>query len=144
MEQDHKGKAAVTTEDHLEEDLLQIPSQQYALISVVSPESHQKHTMCALKIRGVFATREDATHHVKRLQQTDSVFDIFLVDMYKWLPIPPNAEHIEDKQYHEDALNEIIQGHKEAQWNARQHFEERKREEMQAPMTIKEEVIEDP
>jgi len=120
--------------DHLEEDFVQIPSQQYALISIVSPTSTQQHKACALKIRGVFSTKEDAQHHVKRLQQADNTFDIYLVDMYKWLPIPPNDDAIQDKEYQETMLNDIIQGHKEQQLRAKQHFEERKRESLE-PMT---------
>ena len=130
-----KGKEKVGEYiDHLEEDFVQIPSQQYALISVVSPTSNQKHNACALKIRGVFSTKEDAQHHVKRLQQADNTFDIYLVDMYKWLPIPPNNDAIEDKEYQETMLNEIIQGHKEQQLRAKQHFEERKRDSLQTTL----------
>jgi len=116
--------------DHLEEDFIQIPSQKYALISVVSPKSTQKHSVCALKIRGVFSTKEDAEHYVKRLMQADDTFDVYLVDMYKWLPIPPENDMIEDKVYQEEMLNEIIQGHKESQLQAKQHFEERKKDSL--------------
>jgi hypothetical protein len=117
--------------DHLEEDFIQIPSQKYALISVVSPTSKQKHNVCGLKIRGVFATKEDAEHYVKRLMQADDTFDVYLVEMYKWLPIPPDNDMIDDKVYQEEMLNEIIQGHKESQLQAKQHFEERKKESME-------------
>lgn len=117
--------------DHLEEDFIQIPSQKYALISVVSPTSTQKFNHCALKIRGVFSTKEDAEHYVKRLMQADDTFDIYLVDMYKWLPIPPDNDKIDDIVHQEEMLNEIVQGHKESQLQAKQHFEERKKEAME-------------
>ena len=130
-----KGKGPVT--DYLEEDYIQMSGQNYALISVVSPSSSQKYNTCALKIRGVFATKEDAQHHVKRLMQSDSTFDVFLVDMYKWLPIPPNADAIEDKVYQEDVLNDIIRGHAEEQFRVKQHFDERKLDSM-LPATIPE------
>ena len=116
------------TVDHLEDDFIQIPGQAFALISVVSPSSSQQHATCALKIRGVFSNKEDAEHHVKRLMQADSTFDVFMVELYKWLPIPPNVEMIENKVYQEEMLNSIIQGHKEEQLRAKQHFEERKRD----------------
>ena len=116
------------TVDHLEDDFIQIPGQAFALISVVSPTSAQQHSTCALKIRGVFATKEDAEHHVKRLMQADSTFDVFMVELYKWLPIPPNVDMIENKVYQDEMLNSIVQGHKEEQLRAKQHFDERKRE----------------
>lgn len=119
--------------DHLEEDLIQIPSQRFALISIVSPQSTQKYNSCALKIRGVFATEEEGRRHANKLSKMDTTFDVFLVDMYKWLPIPPDADHIEDQVYQEQMLNDIIQGHKEQQMLVKQHFEERKMESITNP-----------
>jgi hypothetical protein len=119
--------------DHLDEDFIKLSGQNYALISVVSPSSTQKHDVCAMKIRGVFDTKEDAQHHVKRLMQSDSTFDVFLVDMYKWLPIPPDSSKIDDKVYQEEMLNEIIRGHQEEQLRVKEHFEERKKDSLLPP-----------
>lgn len=118
--------------DHLEEDLLQIPSQRFALISIVSPQSNQKYQSCALKIRGVFATEDEGRRHADKLAKMDTTFDVFLVDMYKWLPIPPDTDHIDDQVYQDKMLNDIIQGHKEQQLLVKQHFEERKIESLSA------------
>ena len=119
--------------DHLEEDLIQIPSQRFALISIVSPQSNQQYKSCALKIRGVFATEDEGRRHADKLSKMDSTFDVFLVDMYKWLPIPPDTDNIDDQVYQEHMLNDIIQGHKEQQMLVKQHFEERKIESMTMP-----------
>jgi len=124
--------SAVKT-DHLDEDFIKLSGQNYALISVVSPASNQKHDVCAMKIRGVFDTKEDAQHHVKRLMQSDSTFDVFLVDLYKWLPIPPDNTKIDNHVYQEDALNEIIRGHHDEQQRVKEHFEERKKESLLPP-----------
>jgi hypothetical protein len=120
--------------DHLEEDLIQIPSQRFALISIVSPQSNQKYQSCALKIRGVFATEDEGRRHANKLAKMDATFDVFLVDMYKWLPIPPDTDHIDDQVYQDKMLNDIIQGHKEQQMLVKQHFEERKMESMTTPI----------
>jgi hypothetical protein len=119
--------------DHLEEDILQVPGQKYALISIVSPNSKQRHDACALKIRGVFATEEEGRKHAEKLSKLDQMFDVFLVDMYKWLPVPPDQDHIGDTVYQDKMLNEIIQGHKEQQMLVRQHFEEQKLNAMNTP-----------
>ena len=124
-----------TVIDYLEEDILQIPSQRFALISIVSPQSTQQYNSCALKIRGVFATEDDGRRHADKLSKMDSTFDVFLVDMYKWLPIPPDADNIGDQVYQEKMLNDIIQGHKEQQMLVKQHFEERKMESMTVPLS---------
>ena len=111
---------------NLEPDTITIPGQNYALISVVSPTSNQKHKECALKIKGVFDTVENAQNWAKKLQQVDGTFDIFLVKLYEWGPIPPNLDMIENQQYQEEVLNEIIQGHKDEQIRAKQFFNEHK------------------
>ena len=117
--------------DFLEEDTITIPSQNYALISIVSPQSNQKANITALKIKGVFEHKEDAQKYVSKLMQNDDTYDIFLVDMYKWLAIPPDLSSIEGQVHQEKELNEIIQGHKEQQLLAKSHFEERKRYEIE-------------
>ena len=112
----------------LEPDIVTIPGQQYALISVVSPTSAQKNDTCAVKIKGVFATQEEAANWAKKLQKLDSTFDIYLVELYKWLPIPPNNDHIENQVYQDEILNELIQGKEKEQLKAKEFFEQRKRE----------------
>ena len=116
--------------DFLDEDTTLPSGQNYALISVVAPQSTQQANTCAVKIKGVFETKEDAQNYVKKLMQIDNSFDIFLVEMGKWLAIPPNIKSIEDQEYQEKELNDIIKGHKEQQILAKSHFEQRKREEM--------------
>ena len=73
--------------DFLKPDETQIPGQRYALISVVSPTSSQKNDMCGIKIKGVFETIEEAQLYAKKITQLDPLFDIFLVEMYKWLKL---------------------------------------------------------
>ena len=111
----------------LEDDLITIPGQAFALLSVVSPTSNQKSQKCGIKIRGVFGSRPEADSHARKLQRMDPTFDIYLVDMYKWLVIPPDPTAIDDHQYAEGYLNDLFNGYRENQVLARQHFEERKR-----------------
>lgn len=112
--------------DHLEADTFTIPGQQYALINVVSPKSNQKNDACGVKIKGVFATIDEAKAHAQKLSKLDPTFDVFLVEMYKWLPIPPTIEDIENKEHQDDKLNQIIEEHKAEQLRAKEHFEQRK------------------
>ena len=117
--------------DYLKPDETQIPGQKYALISVVSPESNQKNNNCGVKIKGVFETIEEAKLHAKKVTQLDPLFDIYLVELYKWLPIPPNADMIENQSFQDEKLNTIVQSHVEEQLKAREFFETRKLDLMQ-------------
>lgn len=111
----------------LDVDFVTVPGQLYAVISIVGPTgTNQRNDKFGLKIRGCFQTTEEAHAHVKRLQQFDRTMDIFVADMYKWLLIPPDVNAIENTEYQEDFLNDLIKGYRENQELAKQHFMERK------------------
>ena len=115
----------------LEQDYTTVPGQLYACLSVVGPECPQKNDKFGIKIRGAFNTREEAANHAKRLQKEDSTFDIYVVDMYKWLLIPPDPAAIDDVHYTNEKLQELMSGYKENQQMAAKMFEERKRDMME-------------
>ena len=114
----------------LEQDYTTVPGQLFACLSIVGPECPQKTDKFGIKIRGCFATRDEAASHAKRLQKEDSTFDIYVVDMYKWLLIPPDAALIEDAHYTNEKLEEIMVKYRENQSMAAKMFEERKRDMM--------------
>ena len=116
--------------DYLKPDEKRFSGQNFALISVVSPDSTQKSKTCGVKIKGVFETIEIAKMEATRLMQNDSTFDIFLVEVGKWLPIPPDKQMIESQEYQDNFLNEIIQGHIKNNELGNKMFEERKSELM--------------
>ena len=116
----------------LEQDYTTVPGQLFACLSVVGPECPQKNDKFGIKIRGAFATRDEAANHAKRLQREDSTFDIYVVDMYKWLLIPPDPTVIEDVHYQNEKLEEIMTGYRESQQMAVRMFEDRKKEMMDA------------
>ena len=117
----------------LEQDFITVPGQLYALISLVGPDSPQKTEKMGLKIRGVFNTRDEAGLHAQRLQKSDPTFDIYVVDMYKWLLVPPVTEQIDDVTYQEEFLQKMMTEYKENQSNAKRMFEERKAGMLQKP-----------
>jgi hypothetical protein len=116
------------TADHLEPTSLQISDQKYALVSIIGPSSNQRNDSNALKIYGVFSNTEEANSHAKKLQQVESDFDVFLVELYKWLPVPPDAESIKDQQYQDNMLNSIVTGYLENHEKAQVEFDVRKNE----------------
>jgi hypothetical protein len=118
----------------LEQDFLTVPGQVFCLISIVGPTLPQKNDQLGLKIRGCFATRADAELHAKRLQKDDSLCDIYVVDMYKWLLIPPDNTQINDVHYTNEKLEEIMTKYNENQRLAAAHFEKRKRDMMAKPL----------
>ena len=118
---------SLSLDENVDKDTEKVSGQNYALISVVSPQGSQKSENICLKIKGVFNTLEDANKHAEMLQKIDSTFDIYVVEMYSWLLVPPDPTLIEQKHV-DSKLNEIIGGHRESQLKAKMYFEERKRE----------------
>mgnify|MGYP001279171832 CR=1 FL=1 len=112
----------------LEQDYTTVPGQLYACLSVVGPEAPQKNDKFGIKIRGAFNTSEEAASHAKRLQKEDATFDIYVVDMYKWLLIPPDPLKIEDAHYADEKLEELMAGYRDNQAQAASMFAERKRD----------------
>jgi|TARA_R110000782_G_scaffold143430_3_gene236188 hypothetical protein len=110
----------------LETDYTTVPGQVFACISIIGPECPQKNDKFGVKLRGAFGTRDEAARHAKRLQKEDPTFDIYVVEQYKWLLIPPDADKIEDVHYTNEKLEEIMSGYKENQSQAARMFQERK------------------
>ncbi len=119
----------------LEQTYTTLPGQVFAAISIVGPDCPQKSDKFGLKIYGCFANRDEASSHAKRLQKEDATFDIYVVDMYKWLLIPPDREHIEDVHYNDEKLEEIMSKYRENQALGTKLFEERKRDMMAKPIS---------
>ena len=122
-------QATNSREVNLATDPIKVPSQNWACVSFVSPDSNQKNmNSIGMKIRGVFDTREEAASYVQRLIRLDPVFDIYVCEMYNWCLVPPDPEKIADQTYQEDTLNKIVSEYRKNQIYAKEHFEERKRE----------------
>jgi hypothetical protein len=119
----------------LEQDYLTVPGQLFACISFVGPDLPQKNEKLGMKIRGCFSSRDEASNHAKRLQKEDALVDIYVVDMYKWLLIPPDRDQIDDVHYQNDKLEEIMTKYKENQSAAAAMFEKRKRDSMVKPQS---------
>jgi hypothetical protein len=130
----------------LEPDYHQIPGQNFALVSFVGPEfCRQKSGRHALKIRGVFATEEEAKAYVQRLQRSgDNAVDIFLMSMYQWAPSPPDPMAVENQEYQEQFLQDLMSGYAANQRSAKEVFNERKervmKEGLDATLTDEERI----
>jgi hypothetical protein len=118
----------------LEPDYLTVPGQVFACVSFVGPELPQKNEKLGMKIRGCFASREDAAAHAKRLQREDGLVDIYVVDMYKWLLIPPDRATVDDAHYANEKIKEIMVKYRKNQSDAAAMFEKRKRDMTAKPI----------
>ena len=66
-----------------------------------------------VKIRGVFDTYREAQVRAQVLQRMDRSFHVFVGQVGYWLPWDPDANKIEDQQYLENELNNLVHKYKE-------------------------------
>lgn len=113
------------TTDYLDEDTVVPNGQRFALVSFVGPECRQKTEKFGIKIRGCFGTREEASAHVKRLQAIDGRVDIFMLEVGKWALAPPSPSDVNDVEYQEEYLQNLMKEYLESQEKAKAAFASR-------------------
>lgn len=116
---------------------IQIPKQNYALVTFVGPTLNQKtHDRTnGMKIWGAFNTLEQAQNHAQYINSTveNKEFDIYVVEMYEFLLVPPDPSKIDDTEYSDKKLNEIIKKYKAQQYKQKEVFDLRKHKLMNNP-----------
>ena len=66
-----------------------------------------------LKVRGVFDTQREANIRAQVLQRMDRSFHVFVGQVGYWLPWDPSVEQIENQEYLEPELNNLVKNYKE-------------------------------
>jgi len=91
-----------------------VPGQQFLVISFVAPQgTRQKSKKVAIKFRGAFETEQEAKARVEEVHKFDPDFDVFFVDMYKWIELPPPFRTMMQTpmRYEDEDLNKTMQGY---------------------------------
>lgn len=87
-------------------------------------------TLLGLKVRGVYATNEQAVARAKALHKKDPYFNVYVADVGEWLPWDPHPEEVQDGEYQNDQLNKLMQAYRENAAKRDAFFEEEKRQKM--------------
>ena len=82
-----------------------------------------------LKIRGVYSSNEEAVARSKKLQRNDTLHNIFVGEVGKWLPWDPSPADVADQEYAEEKLNTLMKKYKENE-DAREMYERENRSKM--------------
>ncbi len=72
-----------------------------------------KTTVRGLKVRGVYASQEEAAARARKLRTLDSNFNILGAYVGKWISWDPAVSQIEDHEYAEEQLNTLMKKYKE-------------------------------
>jgi hypothetical protein len=83
-------------------------------------------TVRGLKVRGVYASQAEAVARSKKLQRQDTLHNIFVGEIGKWLPWDPEPAEVSEQEYAEDQLNTLMKKYKENE-EAREVFQREQR-----------------
>jgi uncharacterized protein (UPF0335 family) len=111
--------------DYLFEDP-EIPTQKYALVSIVGPHMPQKCDVWGLKIRGTTDSVDKAKTLCKRLLRLDNNYDIYTVEVGKFFPLAVEPNEISDIEYQNDQLNTLVKSYLENKESANEMWHKRK------------------
>jgi hypothetical protein len=83
-------------------------------------------TVRGLKIRGVYGTQGEAVARSKKLQRQDTLHNIFVGEVGKWLPWDPEPSEVSEQEYAEEQLNTLMKKYKENE-EQREEFQKQQR-----------------
>jgi len=136
-------KTAEDMEKHVKENLADYKEtsiiesyEKYMLMNRqrLEDEFHKQNnfqtTMHGLKVRGVYASQDQANARAKALNKKDPYFNVYVADVGEWLPWDPDPEEVKDQEYQSDDLNKLMQAYKENATKRDEFFEEEKRQKI--------------
>ena len=83
-------------------------------------------TVRGLKVRGVYASQAEAVARSKKLQRQDTLPNICVGEVGKWLPWDPDPAEVSEQEYAEDQLNTLMKNYKENE-ESREAFQRERR-----------------
>jgi hypothetical protein len=112
----------------LEPSSVTVPGQEWVLVSFVGKSCSQKTDQFGMKIWGAFPDPESARDHLKLIGKLEENkwYDIYILQMYNWAVIPPDPHCVEDQEYHDEKLNELLSEHKKEKYRSKELFDTRK------------------
>lgn len=103
---------------------MEVPGQHFALVSFIAGEDGK----ACMKVLGAFPDEASANAHCKKLMDSDNRFDVFLTSMYQWVPCAPSREQVQEENFSNQYVEELMKGYEESQAEANKAFEQRKAE----------------
>lgn len=87
-----------------------------------------------LKVRGVYATWQEAKERSDRLAELDKSHHVYVAQVGYWLPWDPAPMEVPEQEYQNKQLNELMKRYEENLACRDQFYEQRKREKLREAM----------
>jgi len=110
-------------------------SQNFACLSFFEGKDKDGKNLMYMRLGGVSDSYDNACEMAKNINQEDNVHNVFVGEVGKWLPIVSNvsktsSEYVEDVEYANEQLNELMKGYHTNQEKAKLFYEHNKNEKM--------------
>lgn len=110
-------------------------SQNFACLSFFEGKDKDGKNLMYMRLGGVSDSYDNACEMAKNINQEDNVHNVFVGEVGKWLPIVSNvsktsSEYVEDVEYANEKLNELMKGYHTNQEKAKLFYEHNKNEKM--------------
>lgn len=96
-------------------DALQVPGQAFAVASIDWLDNPEHFLV---RIESYHSSVTEANESAATAQKYDASHDRYVVEMYKWLALPPDDSQIDKVIYNDEKLDEIMSGYKQNQKDA--------------------------
>lgn len=113
--------------DHLTSDPV-LDDQKWACLSFLTPELVKNCNVRSVKVRGCYATEDEAKKRCEEIQTYDGLHNVYVAPVGKWLPWCDDPEKANDFEYAENELNKLMKAYKKNQDSAKMMHEQRKNE----------------
>jgi len=100
------------------------------LSQVYEEESGGRTSVRGLKIRGSYATYQEAKHQSDRLAEIDKNHHVYIGQVGYWLPWDPNPAEVPEQEYQNKQLNMLMKKYEENLSYRDRFYEERKQEKL--------------
>ena len=126
----HKFLKTIAKNYDLDENSIEEKFKDFKYVNqdILEKEFYQNNdfrtTVRGIKVRGVYDTLREAQVRAKVLQRRDPNFNVFLGQVGYWLPWDPNPHKIDNQEYGEQELNELVKSYRENQEKKDMHFQE--------------------
>ena len=84
------------------------PSQDFAVISMLGPHTRQQSDIACLQIIGAFPDAETANKFAKDVSRSNPHFDLFVVQMNKWLPLNGSPEQSTNETWRNEKVQDLM------------------------------------
>ena len=105
--------------------------KQDELEEIFYEKNNFKTSVRGVKVRGVYDTLQEAKFRSSRLQKKDPNFNVYVGQVGFWLPWEPESHKVQEEEYAEEQLNQLMCEYKKNKENKDLLFEQDKREKLE-------------